>query len=210
MRARVPLPLLAIVAAGVGVRLWTGPFIVDDAYITFRYARNLAEGVGFVYNAGERVLGTTAPLLALVLALFSRLGADVPQTAFLLGVAADAVTLVALYGLTADLSRGRVGLVAAALLAVTPRYLTYSVSGMETPLYIAAILVSLLLYQTGRTGAAAFLCALTVLLRPDGMILAAVLGGHLLFVRRRTPRRELAGTWRDTGAVACGCDVLFR
>ena len=33
----------------------------DDAYITYRYARNLADGAGFVYNPGERVLGTTPP-----------------------------------------------------------------------------------------------------------------------------------------------------
>jgi len=37
---------------------------LDDAYITFRYAQNLAAGLGFVYNAGERVLGTTTPLCA--------------------------------------------------------------------------------------------------------------------------------------------------
>ena len=32
---------------------------MDDAYISFRYARNLAEGLGFVYNAGERIEGYT-------------------------------------------------------------------------------------------------------------------------------------------------------
>ena len=28
-------------------------FTVDDAYIAMRYSRNLAEGRGLVYNAGE-------------------------------------------------------------------------------------------------------------------------------------------------------------
>src|SRR6266496_4099807 len=37
---------------------------LEDALITFRYAENLALGKGFVYNAGERVLGTTTPLFA--------------------------------------------------------------------------------------------------------------------------------------------------
>jgi hypothetical protein len=42
--------------------------LFDDAYITLRYAANLIKGWGFVFNAGERVLGTTSPLFALLLA----------------------------------------------------------------------------------------------------------------------------------------------
>ena len=46
------------------LRFHQPPNTVDDAYITFRYARNVATGVGFVYNAGDRVLGTTTPAYA--------------------------------------------------------------------------------------------------------------------------------------------------
>jgi hypothetical protein len=179
-------------AAGVTIRLWIGPFIVDDAYITFRYAQNIADGAGFAYNAGERVLGTTTPLFTLVLAAFGAVGADIPATAFVLGVAADALSLVVLYQMAAQVSLARAGLIACALLVVTPRYLTYAVSGMETPLYVAAILASLFLYTTQRTMAAAFVCGLTVLLRPDGLILTGVLAAHSLAIRRRVPVRELA------------------
>ncbi len=42
----------------------------DDSFITFRYARNIASGHGFVYNQGERYLGTTAPFYCLLLAAF--------------------------------------------------------------------------------------------------------------------------------------------
>jgi hypothetical protein len=35
-------------------------YTVDDAYISFLYARNFAHGLGLVYNPGERV-----PVLAL-------------------------------------------------------------------------------------------------------------------------------------------------
>ena len=63
-------------------RLLTGPHPIDDAYITFRYARNLAEGLGLVYNPGEWVLGTTTPLWAILLACGYRLGAtDLPWLA---------------------------------------------------------------------------------------------------------------------------------
>lgn len=45
-----------------------GNLAQDDAFITFRYAKNIAAGKGFVYNEGEWVLGTTTPLYTLVLA----------------------------------------------------------------------------------------------------------------------------------------------
>lgn len=36
-------------------------FCLDDAYITFRVARNIARGLGMVYNPGEQVLVVTTP-----------------------------------------------------------------------------------------------------------------------------------------------------
>lgn len=40
-------------------RIIPGARIIDDAFITFRSARNILAGNGFVYNPGEQVLGTT-------------------------------------------------------------------------------------------------------------------------------------------------------
>ena len=34
---------------------------IDDAYIFYTYARNIATGQGYVFNPGERILGTTSP-----------------------------------------------------------------------------------------------------------------------------------------------------
>jgi hypothetical protein len=42
-------------------------FIVDDAYITMRYSRHLAEGYGPVYNIGEKVEGYSNFLWMLIL-----------------------------------------------------------------------------------------------------------------------------------------------
>lgn len=61
--------LVAAVAFRSATIAWTG-FLYDDAFITFQYAHNLATGKGMVYQTGERVLGTTSPLYAMVLALF--------------------------------------------------------------------------------------------------------------------------------------------
>jgi hypothetical protein len=80
--------LLALLA-----RLATGPHPIDDAYITFRYARNLADGLGLVYNPGEWVLGTTAPLWAVILGAGYRLGlTDLPWLATVLSGLCDAAS----------------------------------------------------------------------------------------------------------------------
>lgn len=43
-------------------------FHYDDAFITYRYAKNLNNGLGLVYNGGEKVFGTSTPLYAVILA----------------------------------------------------------------------------------------------------------------------------------------------
>src|SRR3990172_13278728 len=57
-----------IVILALAARLIPGPRTIDDAYITFRYARNLLAGQGLVFNPGERVLGTTTPVYTLLMA----------------------------------------------------------------------------------------------------------------------------------------------
>ena len=42
------LPLLAVLVAGIA---YFG-FLCDDAYISFRYSRNLMDGHGLVFNRG--------------------------------------------------------------------------------------------------------------------------------------------------------------
>jgi hypothetical protein len=61
---------VAILASGVPILAadWIGPYRHDDIYITLTFARNIAAGAGFVYNGGPPILGTTSPLLALLVA----------------------------------------------------------------------------------------------------------------------------------------------
>jgi len=59
---------------------------MDDSYITYRYARNLADGVGPVWNPGEHVEGYTSFLWMLLLALMHLAGIDIEFAALLLGI----------------------------------------------------------------------------------------------------------------------------
>jgi hypothetical protein len=67
-------------------------YVMDDAYITYRYAQNLAAGHGFVFNPGERVLGTSTPLYTVVLAVASLLRLDIVLVSGVLFSASLAMT----------------------------------------------------------------------------------------------------------------------
>jgi len=188
---------LGIVVLAFVLRVIQGPQIVDDAYITFRYARNLASGRGFVYNPGERVLGTTTPLYTLLLAgLHLALPWDFPALA--LGVSAlfDALScflLMTLFqhrGGDSSSLQGERGLswlsfLWAFALALLAQSVAIAASGMETSFYTFLILLTFWLYLRRRFWASGLVGGLTILTRPDALIAVAVIGGYLLLTERR-------------------------
>ncbi len=185
--------LAAAVALAAGLRLVPGPHITDDAYITYTYVRNLTSGLGFVYNPGERVLGTTTPLYTLLLSglyiALGRFGASIRGISYALNALLDAgsAVLIAWLGLRLTGSRA-VAVGCAALWAASSVAIAVSLSGMETPLYVLLILTTLALLFTGRAVAAALTCALAALTRPDALLLAAVAAAHLGIARwKRLP-----------------------
>lgn len=74
--------------AALALRFW---FVVDDAFISFRYARNLAQGLGLRYNLGEHipVEGYSSFLWVVICAVIEYLRLDVtfwaPFFSFLCG-----------------------------------------------------------------------------------------------------------------------------
>jgi len=68
--------------------------ICDDAFIPFRYANNLAAGLGPVWNRGERVEGYSSPLWLGLLVLGRLAGAGLPSFAGVLGIAFSALCLL--------------------------------------------------------------------------------------------------------------------
>ncbi len=174
--------LLVTAALFAGFSRWA----YDDPYITYRYAENLAGGFGFVYNPGARVLSTTTPLFALLLAALNRLGADVPLTANLVSAFSLACGAVFLWDLAQSWQHPLAGWAALALYPTFP--LLVSTLGSETPFYLACGLGALALYARGRYTLAAFFAAGAALARPDGLLIASVLAvDYALRVRRPIP-----------------------
>ncbi len=95
----------------------------EDAYITFRYARHLAEGKGLVWNPGENpVEGSTEFLWVLLLAAGRRLGMSIEQAALAFSALAAGLNTLLIGSLAYWLGqrRGLPVLLAAGAFAVGP------------------------------------------------------------------------------------------
>jgi hypothetical protein len=163
----------AILAAGVGYAIagWTlgfRPF--DDTFITFRYATNLADGHGFVFNIGERVLGTTSPAWALLLAAAARLGVPMPAAALAVSLAADVITAWTISRLLRRFGAGSLAAAVGGLLFLTTfDAMSLGRSGMETSVFTAAVFGSLAAAASDRAALAGLLAGAAALLRPEGL-----------------------------------------
>jgi hypothetical protein len=190
-----------LAAAGVALFLahawWFRAFVIDDAYITFRYARNIAAGLGPVFNPGERVEGFSNPLLTALLAVITAITRDpetLPRIARVIGVASGAGTVLLLARLPL---RGGTGASALATLALaaSSSFALWSVAGLETSLYALVLLASLALSLSPPRGAAGqighgLLLAAVALSRPEGVVPAAVLA--IAFARGPATARDPA------------------
>lgn len=172
---------LAISVLAVVSRLFiwlTVDFVWEDALITLRYVKNIIAGNGFVYNLGEHVLGTTTPGFAVILSTFGSMGIEPLLTARIISLLSDAITCYLLVKLGIAIKKPNIGIIAALLLALWPTNITYAVSGMETSLATALMLMTFIAYSERRPGLAMCLSGLVVLTRPDGMILVCVLAAY--------------------------------
>jgi hypothetical protein len=163
----------------------------DDPFITYRYARNLAQGMGFVYNPGLRVLSTTSPLHVILLAVLSFLWSDLPRLANLIGAFSLACGGLLLWKLAQVWGTPSAGWASLVLYPTFP--LLLSTLGSETPLYLALCLASLTLYARQRFVLTALFVALASLVRPDGLVLFFLLAIHyLVWLKKPIPWRALA------------------
>jgi hypothetical protein len=174
---------LALIALAIAARLIPGPRTIDDAFITFRYARNIVHGVGFVYNAGERVLGTTTPIYTLLMAALSLVthSENFPILALVANALADGFSTYLLYHLGRRLSNSPlVGWAAALLWAISPMSVSFAIGGMETSVFILLMLATFTAHIERRLYASAILAGLSFLTRPDAALIVALLVGQLL------------------------------
>lgn len=190
--ARLVLALLFLAALALRSYLFlsTG-YTADDALITIRYAENLSGGRGFVYNDGEKVLGTTTPLLTLVVALLLKLKMSGLTACFLLNQIADLFTAFFLYRIYRRTS-SPLSWLPSALFLFNPESIQWSLSGMETEISIALIFASIYFSSTDRWNPAFLVSGLAVLTRVDAVAVPVALTAVYVFRFKKLPLIPLA------------------
>jgi arabinofuranosyltransferase len=211
-QAEIGLYVLAAVAA------WIVRFVQDDAFITYRYARNLARGNGLVFNPGERVEGYTNFLWTLMHVIPEKLGWSSPIFSQVIGIALMVATVAVTLRLARRLfSSQSFGFLVALTLLANMTFLTYATGGLETMqqtllvVSVAALLLPVTAAATGGVAArgvaarrvGAGLCAgLAVLTRMDSVVLITVwILAYLIALWRRDAGARDAGA-RDAGSEA--------
>ncbi len=185
-------------------------FIQDDAFISYRYVKNLVGGRGLVFNPGERVEGYTNFLWIILLAVFTILGMNTVAASKILGLAGGCLSLLLLYRITRILLRGEgidwkraedrererrkedqensegqkkgkartgpaawLALAPPLLMAANGAFAYWSISGLESGLFIPLILAAAYFYLTRERLMVPF-AALATLVRPEGALVFAV------------------------------------
>jgi len=193
--------ILSIFAFQVFLTMLQCRDLVDDAYISARYARNLANGSGLVYNRGnglEPVEGYSNFLWVILLALGIKLGLSAKFISQFLGVVFSLASSVLLFLWVKRESENRwLGLAAVSFLATNVYFAIWSVEGLEAPLFSMLLIAVVYALSLESRLPAIILSLLFALTRPDGILLFLVLAIAQFLRHSKEPlqRARTALTW---------------
>jgi hypothetical protein len=167
---RLPVAVAVVAAA---VFLLVSRALIDDAYITMAYARNLAFHLHWGLIADETANSATSPLNVIALAVITAVVRNAQVAVGVLFVVSAVLAAHWLAALGEQLELSRVlPVVAVGLLLLNP--LLLSTVGLE-PYLTAALFAGLLRYGAARRGVVfGVLAGLTVLARPDCAVVVVV------------------------------------
>ncbi|HYO87575.1 MAG TPA: hypothetical protein VER79_02950 [Candidatus Limnocylindrales bacterium] len=203
----------AVALTALYVAVGGGGFALDDAWIHQTYGRNLGLTGVWAFVPGVPSAASTSPLYTILLAAGYALGTSFQVWTHGLGAAALAGTGLLARRLAARAAPELPGVgLAAGLACVFSWHLIWAAaSGMETALFgmwtLALILLAWREIDAQRPApwlrAALFgaVAALTMLTRPEGILLAGLCGGALLLARPGRSVRAMLGWLTIAGAV---------
>jgi hypothetical protein len=201
--------------------VWRLRFICDDAFITFRYSKNLALGNGPRFNlgGGDPVEGYSNFLWMLVGSGFEYLGLATPDWMRVLSTLCGVWLLLAVVRFVSKRMELAAipTLLCGLFLATQPTFTMWSTGGLATvptALFLFLGFESLLGDPERPLGIKGGLCLLTAsLLRADAAIFSALIlvSSLLVWMRRRDPQLLRAGCWAAGVLIAgVGAHVLWR
>jgi hypothetical protein len=211
----VVVALLVLLVIAQVTYLWA--FSIDDVGISWRYAHHLADGHGLTWNLqGPPVEGYSNFLWVILLAVPGWLGFEIETSAKVIGVECALATLILFVLMLRRLfGSSRFWWAPAAIVAVMPEWIAWTVSGLEIALFgFFALLATHAIIPgvSGRTWRLSVAMAGLTLTRPEGFVLGgvilaayALLGGSGLKARWRMVAAPLA-----TLALTLSALVGFR
>ncbi len=171
--------------------LWPQPveFPMDDTYIHFVYARNLVENGKLMFNSpDEQGVGSSSLLWLGLLSGGYALGIPLHLMAKILGILGLVAVCVVIYELLSPILGMTYAVIGAMLIGLSGHLLWFSLSGMETTLFLVLGLSALLSYRQEKWVWLGLFSGLLILARPEGVLLAPALALVDLLVHRRIRR----------------------
>jgi hypothetical protein len=161
-------------------------FYHDDAFISLKYAQNLSNGNGLVWNINEYVQGYTNFLLVIILSLFSYLGIDLYLASRLVGICSYLALVIFSYFIFKPYKR-LIDFIPFITISSSFPIIVWSLSGLETVLFSLLLFLSAILSlkclksnNINLSSLNGFLQALTFLLRPEGILIIIITSFFLL------------------------------
>jgi arabinofuranosyltransferase len=198
-------------------------FPLDDSWIHLTFARNIVEYGSFSYYKNQLATsGSTSPLYTLILAGFYFFSKNEFIISYIIGISSFAAGVFFMFRLARlhfDTAKW-LAVLCALLLAIQPILNLIAVSGMETTLFIALVIISLYNYRKKNWRTLGISLGLLFWCRPDGLVLwIAIATDYLLWMMLENSRkskkevritaRELIVPFSIAGGIAV-CYFLFN
>lgn len=183
--------LVLLVVVAIALQLTLVRWVVEDAAISYAYARNLAAGDGLVtFAGGERIEGYSNPLWTFLMAGFYAIGIDGWVSSKGMALVFGGATIPLVWAITREARPHRADatpLIAAAIAAGSAQLAIWHAGGLENSLLNVLIALgiwrSLIEARRGGVPWSALAWLGVALTRPEGILYAA-LGGFWTMIYR--------------------------
>ena len=194
-------------------------FPLDDSWIHLTFARDIVEYGRFSYYKNQLATsGSTSPLYTYILAGLYFFSKNEFIISYIIGIGSFALAVFFMFKLAKMHfeSAKWLAVLCALLLAITPILDMIAVSGMETTMFIALVVISLYNYKKKNWIALGISLGLLLWCRPDGLVLwAAILADYfiaMLMDKDRMSKKEIrisVGKLITPFSIAAGIAVCY-
>jgi hypothetical protein len=162
---------------------WTTPgFNLDDSWIHLQFARTIYEGTPFEYSPGYPSTGSTSPLWSIILSsifFFTQDPTKIVWGTYIISAAFYSMSSFLVGYLIDDYTENKIwGFMGIVAFVLMPRNTWLMLSGMETPVFVFILLLSVVVldkHEMKYDPILGIIAGLAFLARPEGILVILVL-----------------------------------